>query len=106
MQLAVLLAGALFPIIFAALVFFRSGRLYANWAKVSSIIACAAALIWGTLGWLLVRSRGLGLTRDAYYKLVSMKGLFGGLCLGFILSILLARPYTKRARARADLPKT
>ena len=95
-----LAVGAIFPIIFAALVFFHRSRVYATWAKVASIIFCIACLGGESLQLLLLRWRSIHLTPQKYYDLVGVRDLLFGLGVGFMVSILLARPYEKTNGAR------
>jgi hypothetical protein len=87
--------GVILPIGFVALIFFARDRIYANWAKVASIIACVAGLGGESSDFLLLRSRTIHLTPEAYYLLVGARGALVGLAIGFAVSILLARPYRK-----------
>jgi hypothetical protein len=89
-------AGAIFPSGLAASVFLHRQRNYANWAKITSIIAAIGGFVWGGIHCVLLHSRSLHLTRDAYYTLVGYRGLVAGLVLGFAFSILIARPYEKK----------
>ena len=79
-----------------ALAFFHRNRVYVVWAKIASILAFIAGFGWGALGFLLMYWRSYYLSRDSYYTLVGLKGILGGIAIGFIFSILIARPYSKR----------
>ena len=79
-----------------ALTFFHRNRVYVAWAKIASILAFIAGFGWGALGFLLMYWRSHYLSRDSYYTLVGLKGILGGIAIGFIFSILIARPYSKR----------
>jgi hypothetical protein len=101
-QDAILLAaGVSFPVAFAVHVFHNNRRVYPRWAKAASVIIFMASVGWGALSWVLLHWRGFRLTREVYYSLVGIRGLFGGICLGFIFSLLIARSYRK---ARSDKP--
>ncbi|MEY2539984.1 MAG: hypothetical protein QOG67_3724 [Verrucomicrobiota bacterium] len=91
--LITLALGSLLTLVFAALVCFHRRRRYATWAKVTSIVTCVAGLGWGALGFMIAHWKSYHLTRDAYYKLVGIKGILGGIAIGFAISILVARPY-------------
>ncbi|HMG04889.1 MAG TPA: hypothetical protein VK581_05470, partial [Chthoniobacterales bacterium] len=49
----------------------------------------------GLLGVVLMDWRSHHLTRHSYYTFVGLQGMLGGIAIGFTLSILIARPYTK-----------
>jgi hypothetical protein len=90
-----LVTGMALSVTLVCFVWFSRVRNYLSWAKVSSLLACFAALGWGGLG-LSLPNLNLRVSPHAYYSLVHTKGLLGGMCLGFVLTILLARPYQKR----------
>ena len=92
----------IFPIVFAGFVFFHRRRIYAKWAKLTSLIACVAGFASGGLDWIWLHWRSFHLKSDAYYSLVGLSGLLGGLCAGFLLSIVIARPYQKRNLAESE----
>ena len=69
-------------------------RIFENWAKVVSMLVCILGLTWSVIGFVLVRLKDsvpatvespLGITRN----------LVGGICVGLILAILIARPYKR-----------
>jgi hypothetical protein len=78
------------------LTFFHRNRVYVAWAKIASIFAFITGCGWGVLGFFLLYWRSYHLSRDSYYTLVGLKGILGGIAIGFIFSILIARPYSKR----------
>ncbi|SRR5712691_2346408 len=87
--------GVVLPVAFAFHVFLNRSRAYAAWAKLASIIICLGALAWGGLDWALLNWRSLRLTHEVYDKLVGIRGLLGGVCIGIALSISLAQSYRK-----------
>jgi len=94
-DIILLAAGVAVPVALAFHVFLNRSLIYTTWAKRGIIIICLAALVWGGLDWVLLHSRSFHLTRGAYDKLVGIRGLLGGVCIGMALSIWLARPYRK-----------
>jgi|tagenome__1003787_1003787.scaffolds.fasta_scaffold20834806_2 hypothetical protein len=90
-----LAVGPVFTLVFAALIWFHRRRHYATWAKVLSIVACVAGVGWYALGTMVAEWKTYHLSRDAYFTLVGFKGIFGGIVIGIITSILAARPYSK-----------
>ena len=96
-----LVTGAILSIAFFGLVLFHTGRSYAGWAKIASALACIAALGWAGLGFYLLHPRHLHISRDTYFALLAVKHLLGGVCIGLVFSVLLARPY----RRRESLPR-
>jgi hypothetical protein len=80
-------------ILLPILVCFHRKRVYVTWAKIASLMACIAGLGWGFLGLALSYSSIAGLD---YSRIEGIKGMLGGICIGFVLSIIIARPYEKR----------
>lgn len=93
-----LAAGVILPIICAFHVFMGRRRVYAAWVRLAVLIICLAALAWAGLDWVLLHSRSFRLTGGDYDRLVGIRGLCGGICIGIVLSISLARPYQTRKR--------
>lgn len=94
--------GVLFPVAFAVYVLLHRSRVYAAWARSAAMIMCLVALAAGTLNWPVLQWRNFHLTREAYDKLIGVRDLFGGICVGIIFSIWLARPYRKKAEVNSD----
>jgi hypothetical protein len=95
-HLILLVLGPTCSLVLVGLLFFHRNRSYAAWAKIASILALIAGSGWGALGFVLMYSRSYHLTRDTFYAFVGLKGILGGIAIGFSLSILMARPYSKR----------
>ncbi len=94
---AILLAvGTIFSFVFLLLVFFNRKRVYAKWAKTLSILACVAAIGWASLGLFFLRPHVRYFSTQLSYRVVSVQGVLGGMCLGFIFSIGIARPYRNK----------
>jgi len=87
-----LLVGMFLSIVLPTLVFFNRSRVYAAWAKITSVIVCMVGLGWGFLGLMLSHSEISG--KD-YSRLDGIKGMLGGICIGLVLGIMIARPYQK-----------
>ena len=95
-----LAVGVLLPIAFTFYIFLDRSRASAIWAKRAAITMCLAGLAWGSLDWVLLNSRSFHLTREVYDKLVGIRGLLGGVCIGIVFTIWVARP----CKARSDVP--
>jgi hypothetical protein len=95
-DLILLVLGPTCSLVLVGLLFFHRNRIYATWAKLASILALIAGSGWGALGLVLMDWRSYHLTRHSYYTFVGLKGMLGGIAIGFTFSILIARPYTKR----------
>ena len=78
------------------MIFFHRNRVYDAWAKIASLLALVAGFGFAALGFILLGWRSYHLDRDSYYTFVGLKGFLGGIAVGFILSILIARPYSRR----------
>ena len=87
--------GVILPFVCAVHVFLSRRRVYATWTKLAVIVVCLAALVWCTLSWVLLYSTSFGLTREAYDRLVGIRGWFLGIYLGIVFSIWIARPYQR-----------
>jgi hypothetical protein len=85
------------PLILTCGAFFSRKRAYATWAKVAYIIASIAGLVWGIVGFVVWPS--VHVTRQTYSLLFALKNMCGGILIGFLLSVLIARPYQKRVPA-------
>jgi len=94
-DIILLVAGVLLPIAFAIHVFLNNRWIYPVWAKPAVVILCSVAVVWGSLDWVVLNWRSFYLTREAYDRLIGIRALLGGVCLGIALSISLARPYRK-----------
>ena len=90
-----LLAGATLSIAFPILVCFSRKRVYAIWAKITSVIACISGLVWFFLSWRLSDVFISDLNYN-YYRAYALKGLFGGICIGLCFCIIVSKPYVKR----------
>jgi hypothetical protein len=91
-----LTGGVILPIVCIFQVFVSRSRVYARWTKLAVIVVCLAALAWCALSWVLLQSTVFGLTHEAYDKLVGIRGWFGGIYLGIVFSIWIARPYQRK----------
>ena len=90
-----LLASAGLAIAFPILVCFSRKRVFAIWAKIASIIACISGLAWAFMSLRLSDAFISDLNYD-FYRAYVLKGLFGGICIGLVFCIIVARPYVKR----------
>jgi|ERR1035437_807859 hypothetical protein len=88
-----LLVGITCSILLPILVCFHRKRVYARWAKIISIMACIAGLGWGVLGLVLLHS---SIVISDRLRLEGINGMLGGICIGLVLSVMIARPYEKR----------
>jgi len=69
-------------------------RLFETWAKAASILLCVFGLGWTTLAFSLIRM-GDAASGPSGVALSHARTLLGGVCLGLILGILIARPWKK-----------
>jgi hypothetical protein len=88
--------GALLPTVFVFKVFLSRERSYARWAKVASIAASIAGVVWGVFDWLFVRSQTFHLSYAVRGRLTGLTGIIAGVALGMMISIWIARPYKER----------
>jgi hypothetical protein len=66
-------------------------RRYAGlrWARIASVVACAAGLSWHTI---TLHQRPLSLERYPFLWAVSVKQMLGGIFIGMAITIVMARP--------------
>jgi hypothetical protein len=83
----------LFPIGFALVVWFYRSRPYAKWAKISSLIGCAAGLAWTAI---TLFQRPVSMQRYPFLWAISVKQMLGGIFLGIVISVGISRRYEKR----------
>jgi hypothetical protein len=88
--------GAVLPTAFAFYVFLSPTRAYVKWARLASIAASIAGLVWGVFDWLFLHSQSVHLSYAVRGRLTGLTGIVGGIMLGIMLSILIARPYKER----------
>jgi len=82
-------------------VIFSRRQVWEPWAKLASILLCVLGLGWTGLGFSLIR---MG---DAEYGpigviLTHARTFVGGVCLGLVLGLLLARPYKRVTSSRTQ----
>ena len=100
LEVALLVAGMVGPIILVVGVFFSRKRRYANWAKAVFVTACLVGLLWGILGFIVWPP--VHVTRQTYALLLSLKNMCAGFLIGSLLSVIVARPYEKRTSANSN----
>ena len=69
--------------------------MFAIWAKIASILACVSGLGWSFFSFKLHYAVISDLNYD-FDRAYAVKGLLGGICIGIVFSILIAKPYVKR----------
>ena len=84
---------AFLPTILAARLFLDPTRSYALWAKIASVIAALAGLGWGAFGY--AASHQLYSSRYGYFLFLALKHMCGGLAIGFVMTVAMARPYER-----------
>jgi len=78
----------------------RSRRLvFEAWAKFASVLICAFGLIWAGLAFSLLRL-GEAVYGPTGVLLTHARIFLGGLCLGLVLAVLIARPYKRMSREK------
>ena len=89
-EIILFVAGVVLPIILGLSFFVERHRSYPVWVKVAASGICIAALSWWSLHLVLLNSSKLHLSRQIYYRLVGLDGIFVGLALGFLVCIQIA----------------
>ena len=95
-----MVAGMVGPIILTCGAFFSKKRIYAKWAKTAYVIASLAGLVWGILGFIVWHP--VHVSPQMWVFLLQIKQMSGGIVIGFVLSVLIARPYEKRMSANSE----
>jgi|ERR1700736_1777427 hypothetical protein len=86
-----LYGSMLIPIGFALWVWLDPRRCFARWAKITSLIGCAAGIAWDVI---TLFQRPLSFTRYPFLLTVSIKQTLGGVFVGIAVTIVIAR-YSK-----------
>jgi hypothetical protein len=74
--------------------FFSRRHIFDRWAKVASVLLCIFGLSWTLLGIRLAHLEA-STSGSAHIVLVMMRSFCCGVCVGLLLSILIAKPYKK-----------
>ena len=94
-HIILLLLGVASSIAFPCLMFLTRCRIYDAWARVVSVLVCIFGLGWAVVGFVLIHAEtitpGFGV-----YALMGAKPTLGGVCIGLVLSILIAKPYKNK----------
>lgn len=93
-ELALLVVGGIGPMFLLAHSLLSRKRAYAGWAKLAYALASLAGLAWGTIGFVVLNP--FHVTRNTYSLLLAIKYISAGIAIGFMLSVLIARPYRRR----------
>ena len=83
-------------IVFPFFAFFHRTLHFIAWAKIASIVVCIFGIGWGYYSWKLRFCFMADMNYDPCRD-YEIKGLLGGICVGLSFSVLVARPYVKRA---------
>jgi hypothetical protein len=76
-------------------------RVFETWAKVASILVGVFGLIWTGLAFSLLRL-GEAAFGPIGVGLGYVRTLIGGVCIGLIIAILIARPYKSVTNEKAQ----
>jgi len=87
-----LFGSMLIPVAFALLIWLDRRRSYARWAKIMSLVGCAAGIGWDIITLL---QPPLSMKRYPFLLAVSVKQLLSGVFIGIVISIVIARPYER-----------
>lgn len=71
-------------------------RVFEIWAKVATVLVGIFGLIWTALAFSLLRM-GDAASGPAGVGLTHARTLIGGVCIGLIVAVLIARPYKNAA---------
>jgi hypothetical protein len=84
----ILFASMLIPIGFALIVWLNRRRPYPRWAKIASLIGCAAGVGWDVI---TLVQRPLSIQRYPFLLTVSIKQSLSGVFIGIFIAVALAR---------------
>jgi hypothetical protein len=74
--------------------FLSRRRIYDTWAKVASVLLCVFGLVWAVIGFILPHFTA-STSWPAHIALVMSRSFLCGVCVGLLISIIIARPYKK-----------
>jgi hypothetical protein len=93
-ELALLLIGGFGPMSLFLGALASRKCVWAAWAKLAYLLASLAGLAWGIIG--LVVLEPSRMTPQTLSLLLASKYLSGGMVIGLLLSVVIARPCQKR----------
>jgi hypothetical protein len=77
--------------------FFSRHETYEKWAKIVCILLCIFGVSWAVSGFILIHWEH-SISRHIYFILRSIRGNVEGICIGFLLSLAIAKPFKKLER--------
>ena len=92
-EIALLLMGGIGPMLLLLRSLFGRKCVYATWAKFAYVLASVAGLAWLIFGFVVLEPRRL--TPHSFSVFLALKYLCAGMIIGFLLSVIIARPYRK-----------
>jgi len=74
--------------------FFSRHEVYEKWAKIVCILLCILGVSWAVSGFILIHWEH-SISRHVYSVFNSIRGNVEGICIGFLLSLAIAKPFKK-----------
>jgi hypothetical protein len=103
-ELALLLIGGFGPMFLFVGALTSRKCVWAAWAKFAYLLASLAGLGWGIIGFIVLQSSAM--TPRTFSLLLASKYVCAGMVIGFLLSIVIARPCQKRSTPHASADAT
>jgi hypothetical protein len=99
-EIALLLTGGFGPMCLLVRALTSRKCVWAAWAKLTYLLASLAGLAWGVIGFVVLEpSRVAPRTLSL---LLASKYICGGMIIGFLLSVVIARPCHRRLATHAS----
>jgi len=99
LDLVLIIASMLWAIGFALVVWFFRRPPYSRWAKIASLVGCAAGLSWSVI---TLFQHPFSMQRYPFVLAVSVKQLLGGIFLGIFISVGISRRYDRHSSRTQD----
>src|SRR5438552_10724626 len=99
LDLLLIIVSMLWAIGFALVVWFVRRPPYSRWAKIASLIGCAAGLSWSVI---TLFQHLFSMQRYPFVITVSVKQLLAGIFLGIFISVGISRRYDKHSPTTQD----
>jgi hypothetical protein len=99
LDLVLIIASMFWAIGFPLAVWFFRRPAYPRWAKIASLIACAAGLSWSVI---TLFQHPFSMQRYPFVLTVSVKQLLAGIFLGIFMSVGISRRYDRHSARAQD----
>jgi len=99
-EIALLLIVGLGPMFLFVAALASRKCVWAAWPKLAYLLASLAGLAWGIIGFIALEPSRM--TPHTLSLLLASKYVCGGMIIGFLLSVVIARPYHRQSAVHAS----